>query len=58
MFITFDPFRTLGIPNVTYIKPENMFKEIDKVKGANYILFPEYWQVNSLVYGLKKENIS
>jgi len=55
MFITFDPFRTLGIPNVTYIKPENMFKEIDKVKGANYILFPEYWQVNSLVYGLKKK---
>ncbi|WP_077368973.1 ATP-grasp domain-containing protein [Anaerosalibacter sp. Marseille-P3206] len=55
MLITFDPFRTIGIPNVTYIKPENIFKEIDKVKGADYILFPEYWQVNSLVYGLKKK---
>ena len=55
MLITFDPFRTIGIPNVTYIKPENIFKEIDKVKEANYILFPEYWQVNSLVYGLKKK---
>lgn len=55
MLITFDPFRTIGIPNVTYIKPENIFKEIDKVKQADYILFPEYWQVNSLVYGLKKK---
>ncbi|WP_425449826.1 ATP-grasp domain-containing protein [Dethiothermospora halolimnae] len=52
--ISFNPYRTLGIPNITYIKPENMFKEIDKVKEADYILFPEYWQVNSLVYGLKK----
>lgn len=55
MLITFNPFRTIGIPNVTYIKPENMFKEIDKIKNAEYILFPEYWQVNSLVYGLKKK---
>ncbi|MGJ0845541.1 ATP-grasp domain-containing protein [Tissierella praeacuta] len=53
--ITFNPFRTMGIPKVTYIKPENMFKEIEKIKEADYILFPEYWQVNTLVYGLKKK---
>lgn len=53
-FITFNPFRTLGIPNISYVKPENMFREIDKIKKADYLLFPEYWQVNSLVYGLKK----
>lgn len=53
--ITFNPFKTIGIPNVTYIKPENIFKEIDKIKEADYVLFPEYWQVNSLVYGLKKK---
>jgi len=53
--ITFNPFRTIGIPKVTYIKPENMFKEIEKIKEADYILFPEYWQVNTLVYGLKKK---
>lgn len=52
--ITFNPFRTIGMKNITYIKPENMFKEIDKIKEADFILFPEYWQVNSLVYGLKK----
>ncbi|WP_353095964.1 ATP-grasp domain-containing protein [Tissierella praeacuta] len=53
--ITFNPFRTMGIHNITYIKPENMFKEIEKIKEADYILFPEYWQVNTLVYGLKKK---
>jgi ribosomal protein S6--L-glutamate ligase len=53
--VTFNPFRTLGMPNVTYIKPENIFKEIDKIKEADYVLFPEYWQVNSLAYGLKKK---
>jgi ribosomal protein S6--L-glutamate ligase len=52
--ITFNPYRTLGIPNVEYIKPQHMFKEIQKIKEADVILFPEYWQVNSLVYGLKK----
>lgn len=53
--ITFNPFRTISIPNITYIKPENIFKEVDKIKSADCILFPEYWQVNSLVYGLKKK---
>jgi ribosomal protein S6--L-glutamate ligase len=53
-FVTFNPFRTLGIPNVTYIKPENMFKEVERIKEADFILFPEYWQVNALFYGLKK----
>lgn len=53
--ITFNPFRTLGIPGVSYIKAENMLKEIEKIKEAEYILFPEYWQVNTLVYGLKKK---
>lgn len=52
--ISFNPFRTIGMKNITYIKPENMFREIDKIKDADFILFPEYWQVNSLVYGLKK----
>lgn len=53
--ITFNVFRTLGIPNLTYIKPENMFKELQKIEEADLILFPEYWQVNILVYGLKKK---
>lgn len=54
-FVTFNPFRSIGIPNVSYVKPENIFKDIERVKEADYLLFPEYWQVNSLVYGLKKK---
>ncbi|EOD00218.1 ATP-grasp domain-containing protein [Caldisalinibacter kiritimatiensis] len=53
--VSFNPYRTIGIPGVKYIKPEHMFREIKTIKKADYILFPEYWQVNSLVYGLKKK---
>ena len=52
--ISFDPFRSAGIPNVTYIKPEHIFKESEAIQAADWILFPEYWQVNFLVYGWKK----
>lgn len=41
--------------NVRYIKPENMFIHMDEIKEAEFVLFPEYWQVNTLFYGLKKE---
>ncbi|WP_026894422.1 ATP-grasp domain-containing protein [Clostridiisalibacter paucivorans] len=53
--ITFDPFRTIGINGVKYIKPENVFANIEDIKEADYILFPQYWQVNFLVYGLNKK---
>ncbi|MBB6452402.1 ribosomal protein S6--L-glutamate ligase [Salirhabdus euzebyi] len=53
-FVSFNPFRTLGIPGVLYIKPEHTFKEIEAIRHADYLLFPETWQTNSLVYGLKK----
>ena len=53
--VSFNPYRTIGIPGITYIKPEDIFKEIETIKEADYILFPEYWQVNLLVYGLNKK---
>ncbi len=53
--LSFNPYRTIGIPGITYIKPENVYKEINKVKEADYVLFPEYWQVNFLTYGLDKK---
>lgn len=31
-----------------------MLQEKEKIQSASYLLFPEYWQVNSLVYGWKK----
>ncbi|MFC5712283.1 RimK family alpha-L-glutamate ligase [Thalassorhabdus alkalitolerans] len=55
--VTFNPFRTIGIPNIQYIKPEKMFHPIekDKILQADICLFPEKWQVNALVYGMKKK---
>lgn len=52
--ITFDALRTLGFADVRYIKPELMQQSIDQLIDAEGILFPEYWQVNSLHYALKK----
>ncbi|WP_413379990.1 ATP-grasp domain-containing protein [Alkalihalobacillus sp. 1P02AB] len=54
-FVTFNPFRTIGIPNIKYVKPEHMFEDKEKIMAADYCLFPENWQVNSLVYGMKKK---
>ncbi|MBU8907140.1 ATP-grasp domain-containing protein [Desertibacillus haloalkaliphilus] len=53
--VTFNPFRTIGIPNINYVKPEHMYKEREKIASADICLFPEYWQINPLVYGMKKE---
>lgn len=53
-WVTCNPLRTIGMPFLSYIKPNQMFREIDTIRQADIILFPEYWQVNSLVYGLKK----
>ena len=53
-YISFNPLRSVGIPSVKSIKPEKMFENIALMKQAQIILFPEYWQVNSLVYALKK----
>jgi len=52
--ITFDALRCLDIPDTRYIKPELMFRHKEELLEADWVLFPEYWQVNSLVYGLKK----
>ena len=52
--VTFDALRCLDIPGTHYIKPELMFRHKDEIKEADWILFPEYWQVNSLAYGLRK----
>lgn len=51
--VSFDAFRTLGIPGVTYIKPESYLAHLAEIRQADWLLFPEYWQVNSLYYGLR-----
>ncbi len=52
--ISFDALRTLHLPNVRYIKPESMYEHLDEIKQANWLLFPQYWQLNALIFGLKK----
>ena len=52
--ITFDPFRTLGLPGVRYIKPEHMHQYRDDLAAADWLLFPGYWQIHSLHYVLKR----
>ncbi|WP_114417082.1 ATP-grasp domain-containing protein [Marinospirillum perlucidum] len=52
--ISFDPLRTLGLPGVRYIKPDSMLAHLDEIRDADWVLFPEYWQINTLLYALKK----
>lgn len=52
--ISFNAFRTLDIPGAHYLKPEHYLRSLDLVRRAEWLLYPEYWQVNSLVYGLKR----
>jgi len=52
--VSFNPYRSLEIPGITYIKPEEVFRHRDILLEADWVLFPEYWQVNALVYGLKR----
>jgi ribosomal protein S6--L-glutamate ligase len=54
-FVSFDPLRTLNIQDVIPMKPEQWLKRRNIVQAADWILFPEYWQVNTLVYGWKKK---
>ncbi|MFX3657863.1 MAG: ATP-grasp domain-containing protein [bacterium] len=48
--VTFDPFRALGIPGARYIKPELYRDHEVLIREADWVLFPEYWQVNTLSY--------
>lgn len=51
--VSFDVFRTLGFPGTTVLKPEQFLHHKDLLRQADWVLFPEYWQLNALVYGLK-----
>jgi len=51
-FVSFDPFRTLQLSGVTYVKPEEFWLQRDLLRGAERLLYPAYWQIHSLVYGL------
>lgn len=52
--VTFDAFRTLRLPDVRYVKPEHFLQQRTTVEAADWVLFPEYWQIGALVFGLHK----
>jgi ribosomal protein S6--L-glutamate ligase len=51
--VSFDALRTVHLPGVTYIKPEQYLRHRDLLARADWLLFPAYWQVDPLVYGLR-----
>lgn len=51
-FVSFNIFRTLGFPHTTVLKPEHASAHRELLRQADRVLFPEYWQLNALVYGL------
>ncbi|SFM35997.1 ATP-grasp domain-containing protein [Marinobacter zhejiangensis] len=51
--ISFDIFRTLGFPDTKTLKPEQFLNHKEELKQADWVLYPEYWQLNALVHGLK-----
>lgn len=53
--ISFQPLRTIGIPGITYVKPEHTLRELDIIKQADVLLFPEKWQLPIVHHALKKQ---
>ncbi|MDX1756141.1 MAG: hypothetical protein R3175_08795 [Marinobacter sp.] len=50
--ISFNVFRTLSFPDTHYVKPEHFLRHKEELRRADWVLFPEYWQLNALVHGL------
>lgn len=59
--VSFNMFRTLGLAEsgmaeLAFIKPEDYERRPglyrDQLMDADWVLFPEYWQLNALEYGL------
>ncbi len=46
--VSFNVFRTLGFPpDTTVLKPEHFLRHKPLLQEADWVLFPEYWQINA-----------
>lgn len=54
LLLSFDALRALDIPGAQHIKPDAWLTQRARLRIADWILFPQYWQVNTLVYGFEK----
>ena len=52
--VTFDPFRTLGCPDVHYIKPSQLMQHIGQIDAADVVLFPDYADINLISFAMGK----
>jgi ribosomal protein S6--L-glutamate ligase len=52
--VSFNLFRSLGIPGVAFIKPSEMYARRTLIEQADWVLFPETWQLNTLLYAFGK----
>ena len=52
--VSFDALRVWDIPGVKHVKPEAWAQELGTIRAADWLLFPEYWQIGVLAYGLHK----
>jgi len=55
--VSFDPLRTLGVPGAHPLRPESFPDDpatLAAVRAADWVLFPQTWQVNALHYALGK----
>ena len=52
--ISFDIFRTLGMPNTQIIKPEDIFRKAADLKHADWVLFPPHHLVNLMAFAFQR----
>lgn len=52
--VSFNLFRSLGMPGIVTIKPGEMYAKRALIEAADWVLFPETWQVNTLLYAFHK----
>jgi len=52
--VTFDPFRTLGCPDLLYIKPAQLMSHLSELDAADVVLFPDYADVNLITFAMNK----
>ncbi len=53
-WISFDPLRTFSFPDTRFLKPDQLFSQRELISTADWVLFPEYWQVGALVHGYQR----
>lgn len=49
-WVSFDLFRTAWLPRTQQLKPMQMYQHGKLLAEADWVLFPEYWQLNTLVH--------